>query len=104
MPKKIAVGLILILVVAIGIVWVVATRQRAPETRGEEQQQPASAAPTLSVPAFNQTKNTDAATAEAFPSDVIVYTLTAQNPSDQVAAGYVIEANISGVSDKSTLI
>lgn len=87
--------LIVLLLVAAAITWVVIRNNK----KNDE-----AAAPLLSVFAFNQTKNLPATQAAASPNDVIVYTLTAENQSDKVIPGYVVEANISEVTDKSTLI
>lgn len=59
--------------------------------------------PVLSVSAFNQTKNTSATTVTAEPADVIVFTLTAENQTDKVIPGYVLEANIADLSTGATL-
>ena len=58
----------------------------------------------LSISAFNQTKNLDAATTQAAPNDVVVYTLTAQNQTDEVISGHVLEINIEDISKQAILI
>ncbi len=60
--------------------------------------------PDLSVSAYDQTQNTDATKVTAHPKDVIVYTLSATNPSDKVIPGYVMEVAIGGVTNSATLI
>jgi len=61
-------------------------------------------APVLSVSAFNQTKNTDTSTSTVSPSDVLVFSLNAENQSNKVVSGYIMEVDISGLSTNSTLI
>ena len=58
----------------------------------------------LSMSAFNQTKNADASTVNASPKDVIVYTMTVQNTSDDDISGYVVETSIDDISELATLI
>ena len=58
----------------------------------------------LSATAFNQTKNADAATAQAAPRDVVIYTLKAENPSDRDISGFVFEASIADITELATLI
>jgi hypothetical protein len=57
----------------------------------------------LSLTVFNQTKNSDGATVSANPRDVLVYTLTARNTSDDTVSGYVVETNIDDISQLATL-
>lgn len=57
----------------------------------------------LSVSVFNQTRNTDGTTASASPKDVLVYTLTVQNTSDDTISGYVVETNIDDISELANL-
>ncbi len=59
--------------------------------------------PVLSVSAFNQTKNTAATSVTAEPNDTLVFTLSAENQTDKVIPGYVMEANIADLSTNSTL-
>ncbi|MDP3740788.1 MAG: hypothetical protein Q8R08_00485, partial [bacterium] len=61
------------------------------------------ATPILSVTSFNQNQNKDATSVPARPQDIIVFTMTAENQSDKIIPGYIVEANISEVTDKSTL-
>jgi hypothetical protein len=63
----------------------------------------ASASTVQSVSAYNQTKNADATTVSANPNDVLVYTLTVRNTSDDVVSGYVVETNIEDISELATL-
>lgn len=86
------VGLLLILAV---VLW---ATNRKTENKTE------ALAPLLSVYAYNQTKSLPATQIAASPNDVVAYTLTAENQTDQVVSGFVITANISQVTDKSTLI
>ncbi len=94
MSKAIA-GVIVLLLILAGIIWYVEKHKKdTKEVSG----------PVLSASAYNQTKNSGATSAAANPKDVIVYTLNAENQNDDVIAGYVLEVNISEVTDKSTLI
>jgi hypothetical protein len=56
------------------------------------------------ISAFNQTKNADAITVNASPRDVIVYTLTVENTTDDVVNGYEVTADIADITDAATLI
>ncbi|HYE22824.1 MAG TPA: hypothetical protein VD998_04525 [Verrucomicrobiae bacterium] len=56
------------------------------------------------ISAFNQTKNADATTVPASPRDVVVYTLTVENPTDEVVSGHVTEVNIADITELATLI
>lgn len=60
--------------------------------------------PTLSVSVHNQTQNADGAETTAHPKDTLVYTLTAENPSDEVIPGYVMQVGIGGATNNATLI
>ncbi len=62
------------------------------------------ATPILSVTAFNQTKNTDATSGNSQPDDVIVFTLTAENPENELISGYIVEANIADIINTATLV
>jgi hypothetical protein len=61
-------------------------------------------APVLSVSAHNQTKDANAVSTPAEAQNVIVYTLSAENQTDKIIAGYIMEVNISEVTNKATLI
>jgi hypothetical protein len=56
------------------------------------------------ISAFNQTKNADAITVNASARDVIVYTLTVENTTDDVVQGYEVTADIADITDAATLI
>ena len=60
--------------------------------------------PVLSVSAFNQTKNGDVGSTTTQPGDVIVFNLTAENKSDKVISGYIVEANISEIIPNAVLL
>jgi|GEM_PF-2394716 uncharacterized repeat protein (TIGR01451 family) len=92
MSKRTLVGLIVLLLIVAGIVWLARSKTNVAET------------PVLSVTAFNQTKNAPAQNANANPGDVIVYTLTAENQSDKVVSGYIIEASVADITDKAALM
>jgi hypothetical protein len=57
----------------------------------------------LSISVFNQTKNQDGASVSANPADLLTYTLTVQNTSDDTLAGYVVETSIDDISELATL-
>jgi hypothetical protein len=57
----------------------------------------------LTISVFNQTKNADGTAVAASPKDVLVYTLTVNNTSDDVISGYVVETNIEDISELATL-
>ncbi len=59
--------------------------------------------PVLSVSSFNQTKNNSATAVTAEPGDTLVFTLTAENKTDKVIPGYIMEANIADISTNATL-
>ncbi len=90
--RKTLVGLAVLLIIAAGIIWLL---------KGKTEQ---AVAPLLSVQAYNQTKNVSATDIQASAEDIILYTLTAQNQSDQVIPGYIVQVNISEITDKATLL
>lgn len=55
-----------------------------------------------SVSAFNETKNQEGS--QASPGDSVVYTLTVENPNSKVLTGYVVEGNISDISELANLV
>jgi hypothetical protein len=57
----------------------------------------------LGISVFNQTKNQDALAVTANPQDVLVYTLTVENPTDEAISGYVVETSIDDLSELATL-
>ncbi len=57
----------------------------------------------LSVSVFNTTKNADATTVTASPEDNLTYTLTVRNTGDETISGYVVETNISDLSELAVL-
>ena len=96
MNTKSSGALLAVLVVLIvgAIIW---GRAQKNKTDGE------TATPVMSVVAYNKTQNTNATSVEARSSDEIVFTLTAENQSDKVISGYVMEANIADLSTHATL-
>jgi hypothetical protein len=59
---------------------------------------------TREVSAFNQSKDEDAELVTASPKDVIVYTLSVQNDSDETIEGYEVEVVIDDITEVATLI
>lgn len=95
MSKRTLIVLIALLLITGGIIWAVSRRNKNNDQ---------ATAPVLAVSAYNQTKKLPATQIAASPNDIIVYTLSAENKTDKVILGYVVEANIADVVDKSTLI
>lgn len=93
MPNRTIVQLIVLVVVIAAVIFFV-TRKSDDET----------ITPILSVTAENQTKNVAASSTAAHPGDVIKFILTAENQTDKVISGYVLEANIAELIDKVTLV
>ena len=83
--RTIAVIIVLLALVGVGI-W---AYQRG--KKNNEQ----TATPVLSV---------SSSTTTAKPTDTVVFTLIAENQTDEVIPGYVMEVNISEVTDKSVLV
>ncbi|MEJ0020974.1 MAG: hypothetical protein WDN47_00135 [Candidatus Doudnabacteria bacterium] len=96
MSKRPFIALIALLVILGLVIWAANRKSKNPAQEA--------ATPLLSVYAYNQTKSLPANRTAASPNDVIVYTLSAENQTDQVVSGYIIEANVAQVTDKSTLI
>ncbi len=92
MSRATLIALIVVLLIVAGIIWFVNANDNEDAT------------PVLSVSAFNQTQNKAANETDAHPQDVIVYTLSAENQTDDVIEGYIMEANISEISDKAALV
>ncbi|MDP4001223.1 MAG: hypothetical protein Q8P83_03205 [bacterium] len=57
-----------------------------------------------SVIAHNQTQGSDAVTVDARSQDFIAYTLTAENPTKKVIEGYVIEVDITDITELAILV
>lgn len=96
MTKRSFIVLIALLAVLGLVIWTV--------SRNDKTNQQAGSTPLLSVYAFNQTKNVAATQTAAAPGDIIIYTMSAENQTDKVVPGFIVEANIAEVTDKSTLI
>ena len=94
MSKRTLVAIIVLVIIGGVIVWLNRNKIVVNETVN----------PVLSVSGLNLTKNLDAVLKPAQAQDIIVYTLTAENPTDKVMPGFMIEVNISQVTDKSTLV
>ena len=69
---------VLVLLIIGAIIWA-----RTQKTKDREEM----ATPIMSVAAFNQTQSTNAASTPARPNDVIIFTLTAENQTDEVISG-----------------
>src|SRR6185436_16526746 len=93
MQKKVIIGVVVLLVIVIGVIWFLSSHKNNQTT-----------APLLSVSAFNQTKNQSATSTPAQAGDTIVFTLNAENQSDKVIEGYILQANLSGITDKATFL
>jgi hypothetical protein len=91
MTRRIIIGFIALILIIIGVILLINRKDKTVST------------PVLSVSAFNQTKNVPAENTVP-PNDEIVYTLNAENQGDEVISGYIVEANISEITDKATLI
>lgn len=94
MSKRTLGGLIAIILIIGAVIWFARTHIKNPEIIG----------PILSVSAFDQTRNIDIMYASVQAQDVVVYTLTAENKTDKIISGYVIEAKIDQVTDKAVLL
>jgi hypothetical protein len=92
MSRRTLISLIVLLLVVAGIIWFAVSRDKETPT------------PVLSISALNQTQNRPASEADAYPQDLIVYTLTAENQNDDMIQGYIMEANISEITDKASLV
>jgi hypothetical protein len=92
MSRRIIIAIIVLVLVVAGIIWFASSRDNETLT------------PVLSVSATNQTKNKPAADQTANAGDVIVYTLTAENQEDEVIEGYVMEVNISEITNSASLV
>lgn len=93
MAKKIIIAVAVVAVIGALVFWY-QDSQKNDDVDGRTQ---------LSLTVFNQTKNADGATVTAAPQDVLVYTLTARNTSDDTISGYVVETNIDDISQLATL-
>lgn len=92
MSRRTIISLIVLVLVVGAVIWYAVSRKE--ETP----------APALSVSAYNQTQGKSATDSNANPQDLIVYTLTAENQSDKTIPGYIMEANISEITDKASLV
>jgi hypothetical protein len=95
MKRNSIIGLIVLLVVIAGIVYAVYHNSHNNDN---------AISPTTSVQVIDQTQNADGTKVTAHPKDTLVYTLTAENPSDEVISGYVMQVGIGGVTNAATLI
>ena len=97
MNNRIIGFIVLVLLVGLVIFGIVYFRHR-------QNNQTDNNTPVLSISAYNQDQKADATAKTANANDVIVFTLTAENPTDKTITGYVMEANIADVTNKSTLV
>lgn len=95
MSKRTFTALLVLILILAAVIFV---------ARRKTDTSPIAVEPILSVAAYNQTRNVPATGSDAKPQDVVVYTLTVENPSNQIITGYVIQADISGISNNATLI
>jgi len=96
-----------IIIIIVGLLIWMAIDRREPAVVIQDDtkaQQAALAAPVLSVEAFNQTQNAPAATVNARPQDVIVFTLVAENKLSATYPGFIMETGIEGLVSGATLI
>jgi len=85
MSKRTLAGLIVLLIILGGVIWLTTKTTQKAEI----------ITPVLSV---------RASTLSAHPQDTVVFTLSAENQTDTVIPGFVIEVDISQVTDKSVLL
>src|SRR3989344_4792122 len=83
MDKRTIIGLVALILIIGAIVWFVNWDEKEKAT------------PVLSV---------SASTTTAVPGDSVVFTLNAENPNDETISGYVMEANISDVTNQASLV
>jgi uncharacterized repeat protein (TIGR01451 family) len=93
MARRTIITVIVLVVILALLYWI--QQSRKDEDAGEYAQ--------LSVSVFNQTKNQDGTAAAASPRDILIYTLTVQNTSDDTISGYVVETSIDDVSELADL-
>lgn len=96
MNRNRIIGLIVLVLAVAGIIWGIYYSQHKNDNT--------SVNPDLSVSVFNVTQNVDGTQVEAHPKDQLTYTLTANNPTDDVISGYVMEVEIGNVTNAATLI
>lgn len=92
--KKIILTIVLLLAVGTLVFWYFENRSNDSDVSENT---------VLSTTVYNQTKSADAVTVTANPNDVIVYTLTVSNTSEDVIPGYVVETNIGDLSELANL-
>jgi hypothetical protein len=96
MTRNRTIALVLVLVIIALISWAVYHNKHKNSNTATN--------PNLSVAVQDQTQNADGTTVTAHPKDTLIYTLTAQNPTDKVISGYVIQVGIGDVTKVATLI
>jgi hypothetical protein len=96
MSRNRTIGIIVLVLAIAAIVWGV--------YYGKHKNDNSSVNPILSVSVSNTTQNADGTSVTAHPKDQLVYTLTAENPSDKVIPGYVMQVGIADVTKAATLI
>lgn len=95
MAKKIILTVIFILAIGTLAFWYFESRNNDSDN---------SADVVLSATVYNQTQNADGTTVTGRPNDVLVYTLTASNVSEDVVSGYVVETGIGDISELANLV
>jgi hypothetical protein len=95
MRRNYVIGVLVLLLIIAGISYGVHKHNQSKNT---------STNPNLSVTVQNQTQNSDGTKVTAHPKDTLVYTLSAENPTDKVISGYVMEVGIGGATNNATLV
>lgn len=95
MRRNYVIGVIILLLAVAGISYAVHKNRQNKSNNTN---------PNLSVAVTNQTQNADGTKVTAHPKDVLVYTLRAENPTDEVIAGYVMEVGIANATANATLV
>lgn len=103
--KKIILGIIIAVVIIGGpVLWFSHKSKDSSINLSTTQTVTSSDAPILSITAFNQTANSSATSIGAHPGDTVVFTLNAENPTNQTVSGYVVQINIADLVQTATLI
>ncbi len=99
MSSRIVAGIVILVCIGLAIfLWA----RKSNDNKDSQQVQ--DSGPILSVQAFNQSTNTDANAGVAKPGDVLAFTLSAENHSNNTMPGYVVKVNIADLVNSATLI